>query len=67
MGAAEDPATVVGPDLRVKDVDALRVCDSATMPFITSSNTNAPTIMIAEKAAAMICADHGLGTERGQR
>lgn len=61
MGAPEDPAAVVTPDLRVKQVEGLRICDSSIMPFVTSSNTNAPTIMIAEKAAEMIRTDHGLG------
>lgn len=60
MGAAEDPQAVVTPDLRLKQVEALRVCDSSVMPFIPSCNTNAPTIMIAEKAADLICGDHGL-------
>ena len=60
MEAAEDPAAVVSRDLRVKEVEGLRICDSSTMPFVTSSNTNAPTIMIAEKAAEMICTAHGL-------
>ncbi|MES2741689.1 MAG: GMC family oxidoreductase N-terminal domain-containing protein [Pseudomonadota bacterium] len=54
MGRAEDPFAVVDSSLRVIGVAALRVVDASIMPFITSGNTNSPTIMIAEKAAKLI-------------
>jgi len=54
MGLASDPLMVVDGELRVAGVDRLRVVDASVMPTITSGNTNAPTMMIAEKGAAFI-------------
>ena len=54
MGLASDPLTVVDADLRVSGVERLRVIDASVMPTITSGNTNAPTMMIAEKGAALV-------------
>ncbi|BBY67032.1 GMC family oxidoreductase [Mycolicibacterium helvum] len=49
-----DDGSVVGPDLRVHGVDGLRVADASVIPAITSGNTNAPTMMIALRAAELI-------------
>jgi choline dehydrogenase len=54
MGLASDPLMVVDECLRVAGVERLRVIDASIMPTITSGNTNAPTMMIAEKGAAML-------------
>jgi len=51
MGSVTDPLAVVDPQARVIGVECLRVVDSSIMPQITTGNLNAPTIMLAEKAA----------------
>jgi choline dehydrogenase-like flavoprotein len=57
MGLPSDPMTVVDERLRVTGIERLRVIDASVMPAITSGNTNAPTMMIAEKGAAMLRED----------
>jgi choline dehydrogenase-like flavoprotein len=57
MGLSSDPLAVVDERLRVAGIEHLRVIDASVMPTITSGNTNAPTMMIAEKGAALLRED----------
>ncbi|XP_054715802.1 glucose dehydrogenase [FAD, quinone]-like [Uloborus diversus] len=54
MGSAQDPTTVVDPELRVKNVEGLRVIDASVTPNVPWGNTYIPTAMVAEKASDMI-------------
>lgn len=50
MGPKSDPMAVVDPELQVHGINGLRVVDASVMPLVTSGNTAAPTMMIAERA-----------------
>jgi choline dehydrogenase len=54
MGGDGDAGAVVDPQFRVRGIAGLRVIDASVMPTITSGNTNAPTIMIAERGSRML-------------
>jgi choline dehydrogenase len=61
MGRADDPTAVTDTELRFKGLRGLRVIDASIMPTITSGNTNTPTVMIAERGAALMRAARKAG------
>jgi choline dehydrogenase len=54
MGRLDEESAVVDPRFRVRGMERLRVIDASVMPTITSGNTNSPTVMIAERASALL-------------
>jgi choline dehydrogenase len=62
-----DEVAVVDPELRVYGVDGLRVADASVMPFVTSGNTHAPTVMIGERAAELVAAGLGVSAQEALR
>jgi len=54
MGHDDDPFAVVGPDLRLRGIDGLRVIDASVMPRIVTANTNAPTMAVADRAVTLM-------------
>lgn len=54
MGAADDAAAVVAPDLKLRGLEGLRIADNSIQPFVSNGNTHAPAILIGEKACDLI-------------